>query len=163
MSKVDEEAAEKVCRELQTERAHLDKQCTRDDVEQTVQCCQETVSKVQDSQAKKLRICARLKSWWNSNIKQRRSELGREKGRGRKSEAAPRAKADLQKSIQHSKSRTSATTLVSVRNTRVFRIVLATGPTARFGSGSGSDPELDRCNGFRHKTRSSNFNIACFN
>jgi len=33
------------------------------------------------------------------------------------------------------------------------RQVLATGPNSRFGSGSGSNPELDRCNGFPPKTR----------
>jgi len=33
-------------------------------------------------------------------------------------------------------------------------LVLATGPNSRFGSGSGSNPEPDRCNGFYHtKTR----------
>ena len=43
------------------------------------------------------------------------------------------------------------------------QVVLATGSNARFGSGSGSDPEPDRCNGFPHKTRSSKVNISCSN
>jgi hypothetical protein len=34
-----------------------------------------------------------------------------------------------------------------------LRVVLATGPNSRFGSGSGSNPEPDRCNGFSPKTR----------
>jgi len=37
-------------------------------------------------------------------------------------------------------------------------LVLATGPNSRFGSGSGSNPEPNRCNGFPHKTR--HFNIT---
>jgi len=32
-------------------------------------------------------------------------------------------------------------------------LVLATGPNSRFGSGYGSDPEPDLCNGFSPKTR----------
>ena len=34
-----------------------------------------------------------------------------------------------------------------------LQVVLATGPNSRFGSGSGSEPELDRCNGLPPKTR----------
>jgi len=33
----------------------------------------------------------------------------------------------------------------------ICKVVLATGPIPRFGSGSGSDPEPDRCNGFSPK------------
>ena len=34
------------------------------------------------------------------------------------------------------------------------RVVLAPGRNSRVGSGSGSNPEPNRCNGFPHKTRS---------
>jgi hypothetical protein len=36
-----------------------------------------------------------------------------------------------------------------------LQLVLATGPNSRVSSGSGSYPELNRCNGFPYKTRSS--------
>jgi len=42
-------------------------------------------------------------------------------------------------------------------------VVLAMGPKSRFGSGSGSNPQPDRCNGFPLKTRSSKVNISCCN
>jgi len=38
------------------------------------------------------------------------------------------------------------------------QLVLAMGPNSRIGSGSGSNPEPNRCNGFPHKTR--HFNIT---
>jgi len=43
------------------------------------------------------------------------------------------------------------------------QLVLATGPNSRVGSGSSSNPEPNRCNGFLHKTRSSKVNISCCN
>jgi hypothetical protein len=42
-------------------------------------------------------------------------------------------------------------------------LVLATGPNSRVGSGSNSNLEPNRSNGFPHKTRSSKVNISCFN
>jgi len=45
-----------------------------------------------------MRICARSKSWWNGENKERRSALGREMRRGKRSEAAAEAKAELEKS-----------------------------------------------------------------
>jgi hypothetical protein len=45
--------------------------------------------------------------------------------------------------------------LVHARQSTVnmkVRVVLATGPNSRFGSGSGSDLEPDRCHGFSPKT-----------
>jgi len=38
-----------------------------------------------------------VKRWLNGDIKERRSSLGREERRGRRSEAAVRAEAELQK------------------------------------------------------------------
>jgi hypothetical protein len=42
-------------------------------------------------------------------------------------------------------------------------LVLAKGPDYRVGSGSGSIPEPNRCNGFSYNTRCSKVNISCFN
>jgi len=61
--------------------------------------CQATLSRVLDATARKIRICARSKRWWNGEIKERRSALGIEKRRGRRSEGAAYAKAELQRSI----------------------------------------------------------------
>jgi len=58
---------------------------------------------VLDTTAKKIRICARSKRWWNADIKKRRQRVGREKRRRRNSEEAARAKFELKKSIQQSK------------------------------------------------------------
>jgi len=46
MSKEDKEAAEKVWRELERERAHLGEECTGGDVEREAEWCQEALSKV---------------------------------------------------------------------------------------------------------------------
>jgi hypothetical protein len=104
MSKLDEKAAQKLWKELEGQRARLDEECTGDDVEREAEWCQETLSKVLDDKAKKIRICARSKRWWNSEITERRSPLWGEKRRGKRSEAAAYAKATLQRLIRQSKS-----------------------------------------------------------
>jgi len=102
MSRQDEEAAEELWKKLKRERAHLGEECTGDDVERETDWCHATLSQVQDAKAKEIRICARLNRWWNSEIKEYRSALGREKRRGRRSEGAAHAKAELQRSIGQS-------------------------------------------------------------
>ena len=69
MREEDAEAAEKLWMELAKERPQLDAVCTEDRVEQEAAWCQEEMSSVPDSTAKKLRICAREKRWWNADIK----------------------------------------------------------------------------------------------
>jgi len=130
MSQEDEEAAEKLWRELERERAHLGEECTGDDVEREAEWCQETLSKVLDAKAKKIRICARSKRWWNGKIKERRCALGREKRRGRRSEAAARAEAELQKSIRQSKSRMWNDKVQNLRGGKVWRAAKFTNPRA---------------------------------
>jgi len=58
MAKEDEEAAEILWKELDGERGHLDQECTGDEVEQEAEWCQETLGKVIDANAKKIKICA---------------------------------------------------------------------------------------------------------
>jgi len=77
MSQEDKEAAEKLLKELERDRAHLGEECMGDDVEREAEWCQATVSKVLDVKAKKIGICARSKRWWNGEIKYRRGALGR--------------------------------------------------------------------------------------
>ena len=99
MTEKDVEAAGKVWAELAKQRAQLDAECTVDEVEQEAAWCQEAMSSVLDATAKIIRICARLKRWWNADIKDRRRTVGTERRRRRHSEEAARAKAELQKSI----------------------------------------------------------------
>jgi hypothetical protein len=55
-SKEDKEAAEKLWKKLERDRAHLGKKCMGDDVEQEAEWCRATLSKVQNSKPKKIRI-----------------------------------------------------------------------------------------------------------
>jgi len=96
MTEKDAEAAEKLWTELARERAHLDAECTEDEAEQGAAWCQEAMSIVLDATAKKIRICAKSKRWWNADIKKRRKAVRREK-RKRNSEEVARAKAELQR------------------------------------------------------------------
>jgi len=77
----DEEAAKKLWMELAKKRAHLEAACMEDKVEREVTWCQETLSEVRDITAKKIRICAKSKRWWNGDIQPRRKTLGQEKRR----------------------------------------------------------------------------------
>lgn len=130
MSKEDLVAAGKLWRELERERAHLGVKCTGDDVEQEAEWCKETQSKVLDGNATKIRICARLNRWWKGEIKERRSALGREKRRQRRSEAAVYAKVEPQTSIRQSNSRLLNDYLQSLRESEVWRAVMFTNPRA---------------------------------
>jgi len=118
MSKEDEEAAEKLWRDVERERVHLGKEGMGDDVEQEAQRCQEKLSNVLDAELKKVRLCTRSNRWWNIDIKERRSAQGREKRRGRRSEVAARTKSELQKSTQQSKSRMWNDYLQNLRGAR---------------------------------------------
>ena len=85
MTEEDAKAAEKLWTELVTEGAHLDAGCMADEVEREAAWCQEPTGNVLDTTAKKIRICARSKRWWNTDIKKRRQAVGREKRRRRNS------------------------------------------------------------------------------
>ena len=121
MSKEDEKAAEKLWKELEGQRACLDDEFTGDEVEWEAEWCQEMLRKVLDAKAKKIRLCARLEGWWNGEIKERRSASGREKRRGRRSEAAAHAEVELQRSIWQSKSRMWNEYLPNLRGGEVWR------------------------------------------
>jgi len=86
MTEEDAKAAEKLWRELTKQRAHLDAECTADEVERQAAWCQEAMGYVLNATAKKIRICARSTKWWNADIKKRRQAVGREKRRRRNSE-----------------------------------------------------------------------------
>jgi len=129
MTEKDREAAEKLWTALARERAHLDAECTEDEVEQEAAWCQEAMSIVLDATAKKIRICTKSKRWWNADIKERRNAVGREK-RKRNSGEAARAKAELQRSIQRSKSRMWSDYLQNLRGAEVWRAARYANPRA---------------------------------
>jgi len=85
---------------MERQRARLDEECTGDEVEREAEWCQEPLSMVLDDKAKKIIICAQSKRWWNGQIDEWSSALGRVKSRGRRSEVAAHAKVELQRSIR---------------------------------------------------------------
>jgi hypothetical protein len=93
MTEEDAEAAEKLWRELAKGRAHLDAECTADEVEREAAWCLEPMGNILDAATKKIGICPRSKRWWNADIKKRRKVVRREKkeetqlGRGHRGEA----------------------------------------------------------------------------
>jgi hypothetical protein len=91
--------------ELAKERTQLPAECIEDVVEQEAAWCQEAMSSVLDATAKKIRICASSKRWWNADIKERRRTVGRESRRRRHSDEATPKKAESQTSIRQSKRR----------------------------------------------------------
>jgi len=103
MTEDDAKAAEKLWMELVKGRAHLDAECTADEMEHEATWCQEAMGNVLDATAKKIGICAKSKRWWNADIRERRMAVGRKKRRRRNLEEAAKAKAEFQKSIRQSK------------------------------------------------------------
>jgi len=83
MSQKDMEVAEELCRKSAKERAHLRAESTGDEVKSDPEWCQEALSKVLDTPAEQITISAHSKRWWNGEILEKRSQLGREKRRRR--------------------------------------------------------------------------------
>ena len=86
MMEKDAEAAEKLWTKLGKERAHLDTECTKDEVKQEAAWFQEAMNSSLDATAKKIRICAKSKRWWNADIKESRKAVGRKNRTTRNSE-----------------------------------------------------------------------------
>ena len=101
----DTEHAEKLSMERARGRVKVGAESTGDDVESEPEWCQDALRKVLDATAKKKRICARSKRWWNGEITERRSQLGRERRRRYRSAATAQGKAELPKSIRRAKDR----------------------------------------------------------
>jgi len=121
MTEEDAKAAEKLWMERAKERAHLDAESTADEVEQEAAWCQGGIGNVLDMTAKKLMICDILKRRWNADIRQSRKAVGMEMRRRRNSEEAAKAKAELQKSIRHSKRKMWSEYLQNLRGAEVCR------------------------------------------
>jgi len=120
MMEKDLEAAEKLWMELVKERADLDGECTEDEVEQEAACIQEAMSSFLNATAKKIRICTKLKRWWNADLKERRNAFGNERRR-RNLQEAPRAKGKPQMSIRQSKSEMWCNYLQNLRVAELWR------------------------------------------
>lgn len=92
MKEEDEEAPKMLWMQLAKESAHLDLVWTEDVVEQETAWCEQTLSKVLDITAKKIRIYAMSKRGWNGDIQASRKTQGQEKRRcGRHSDGTTRA------------------------------------------------------------------------
>jgi hypothetical protein len=59
MTEEDAEVMEMVWEKLANKRAHLDVECTADNGEQEVAWCQEAMSRILNTTAEKIRICAK--------------------------------------------------------------------------------------------------------
>ena len=82
MTEEDAKAAEKLWMELPKDRAHLDADCTAEKVEQEAAWCQEAMGNVLDATARKIKICVKLKRWWNADIGERWNAVGKGKKEG---------------------------------------------------------------------------------
>jgi hypothetical protein len=129
MTEENLEAAEELWREVAKERANLGAECTADEVEHKATWCHGAISSVLNTTAKKIRICARSKRWWNADIKERRYVLGREQRRWNSGEAA-RLNAKLQKSIRQSKSKMWSEYLQTLRGAEFWRAARYANPRA---------------------------------
>jgi len=132
--------------ELAKEKAQLDAECTEDKVEQEAAWCQEAMSSVLDAMAKKIRICARSKGWWNTDIRERRRTVGRERRRGWNSDQAARAKAELQKSIRQSKRTMWSNYLQNLRGAEVWNAARYPNPRAGMTVQALTDRECKQAN-----------------
>jgi len=138
-------AAEKHWLDLAKERAHLDAECTEDEAEQEATRCQEAMSSVLNATAKKIRICARLKRWWNADITEGRKVVARETSR-RNSEGAARAKVKLQKWIQQSKGIMWSDDLQDLRGVDMWRAARGANPRASMSVEAWTDGEVKQAN-----------------
>ena len=91
------------------------------EVPRQAEWCQEAPSKVLDAIGKKITTCTHSKKWWNGEIKEKRSQLGREKRRRRRLAATAQAKAELQKSVRRAQYRICNDYLNNLRAAEVWR------------------------------------------
>jgi len=103
MTDKDADPAEQLLKKLAKKRAQLDAECTVDEVGQDVTWCQEAMSNVPDATATTIRVCARSKTWWNTDIKERQRTVGGERRRSRNLEEAAWAKPEHQNVFRQSK------------------------------------------------------------
>ena len=130
MSQEDKEQAEKLWKEQARGRAYMGVEHIGDEVKSEAEWYQEALGKVLDAPAKKIRICASAKRWWNGKIDEKSSQLGREKRRRRRSAATAQPKTGLQKSIPIAKDRRWNDALNNLKGDEVWRAMKFANPRA---------------------------------
>jgi hypothetical protein len=130
MSQEDVDVAEALWRERAKAGPYLEAESPGDEVESEAEWCQEALSKVLDATAKKITICAHSKRWWNGEIKEKRSQLGREKRRRRMSVPTAQAKSELQKTVWRAKDTMWNDYLKNLRGAEVCRAAKFASPQA---------------------------------
>jgi hypothetical protein len=121
MTEEDTKAAEKLWMELAKERAHLDGECTGNEVEQEAASFQEAMGNILDARAKEIRIRAKSDRLWNADIRKKKV-IGRDKRCRRMLDEAAREKEELQKSIPQSKRKMCSKYMQNVRGAEVWRV-----------------------------------------
>jgi len=130
LSQEDKEQVEQLWRERARGRVYMGAESTGNNVKSEAEWCQEALSKVLDATAKKIMIYAWPKRRWNGEIKERRSQLGREIRRRRKLAATAQAKPELHKSIRRAKDRMWNDYLKNLRGAEVRRAATFANPWA---------------------------------
>jgi len=121
MTAKDGAAAEKQWTELAKERAHLDAECTEDEIQQETTWCQEAMSSVVEATAKSIGLCAKSKRCWNVDLRETRKTVGRKKRRKQISAEAAQARAELHWSIRQSNSQMWRDYIEQVTGAEVWR------------------------------------------
>jgi len=126
----DANGAKKQWMELAKDSAHLDVECTPDEVEQEAAWYQGALGSVLHPMAKKIRSCGKLNRWWNTDIRESRKAVRTEQRRRRNSEEAANEKVELQKSFPQSKRKMRSNYLQNLREAEVWRAAQYTNPRA---------------------------------
>jgi len=117
----DTEQTVKLCRWWVMGRTYLRVQSTGNEVESEAKWFQEVLCMVVNATADSIIICAQSTRQWNCEIKERWSQLGREKRKRCRSAAKAQPKAALQKSIWRAKDRMWNEYLKNLRGADVWR------------------------------------------
>jgi len=78
MTEEDVESAERLLMALANEMTQLEAECPADKVEQLAARFEEPLGRILEDTAKRVRICDKLKRWWDSNSQKRRKVVGRQ-------------------------------------------------------------------------------------
>jgi hypothetical protein len=103
---------------------------TVDKIESEAEWSHEALSKALDATAKKITICTHSKRWWNGEIMEKRSQLGREKRRWCRSAATAQTKAEMQKLVRRAKAKIWNDYLKYFRRADVWRAPKFASPRA---------------------------------
>jgi ribonuclease HI len=142
------EAAQKSWKNLSEYRAKLNDFSTEQDLESEAEWIQESMFEVLNKHARKLRLCARSKRWWNDEIQEKRKCLGRAKRKAKHNSdqdnsTVKRCRQELRKAIRTAKSESWEKFLESAEGSEVWTVLRYTKPN----KGAVVIPELKKDNG----------------